>query len=109
VLAHPQPAAGRNCQDVRTLAGDREIERIVLEALMPDKLALALATMNEVEREDAALQKQWQLRLERARYEVELARRQYDARIQQGQPGAAREDTPLPPGYGEAPPWLRKW
>jgi hypothetical protein len=70
---------GRDCQDVRTLAVDREIERIVLEALIPDKLALALATMNEVEREDAALQKQWQLRLERARYEVERARRQYEA------------------------------
>ncbi len=46
---------------------------------MPDNLAIALATMNEVEREDAALQKQWQLRLERARYEVERARRQYEA------------------------------
>ena len=46
---------------------------------MPDNLAIALATMSEVEREDAALQKQWQLRLERARYEVERARRQYEA------------------------------
>jgi DNA invertase Pin-like site-specific DNA recombinase len=72
---HPE----RDCQDVRTLAIDREIERVVLEALMPDNLAIALATMNEVEREDAALQKQWQLRLERAHYEVERARRQYEA------------------------------
>ena len=69
----------RNCQDVRTLAIDREIERVVLEALTPDNLAIALAAMNEVEREDLALQKQWQLRLERARYEVERARRQYEA------------------------------
>jgi hypothetical protein len=53
-----------------------EIERIVLEALVPDKLAIALATMNEVEREEAAVHKQWQLRLERARYEAERARRQ---------------------------------
>jgi hypothetical protein len=44
----------RDCQDVRTLAIDRKIERVVLEALMPDNLAIALATMNEVEREDAA-------------------------------------------------------
>ena len=35
--------------------------------------------MAEVEREEAALSKQWQLRLERARYEAERARRQYDA------------------------------
>lgn len=31
------------------------------------QLAIAVATVAEVEREDAALQKQWQLRLERAR------------------------------------------
>jgi hypothetical protein len=35
--------------------------------------------MAEVEREDAALQRQLQLRLERARYDAERARRQYDA------------------------------
>lgn len=70
--------SGRDCQDVRTLGVDREIERIILEALVPDKLAIALETMTEVEREDAALQKQWQLRLERSRYEAERARRQYE-------------------------------
>src|SRR5205823_14124056 len=64
---------------VRTQAIDDEIERAVLDALVPDKLIIALATMEEVEREEAALSKQWQLRLERARYEVERARRQYDA------------------------------
>jgi hypothetical protein len=69
---------GPHCQEVRALGVDREIERIVLDALTPDKLAIALATMAEVDREDAALQKQWQLRLERARYEAERARRQYD-------------------------------
>ena len=66
------------CQHVRTRAIDDEIERAVLDALVPDKLIIALATMEEVEREEAALSKQWQLRLERARYEVERARRQYD-------------------------------
>src|SRR5262249_46825401 len=67
------------CQEVRALDLDREIERIVLNALAPDKLAIAVATLAEVELEDAALQRQWQLRLERARYECERARRQYDA------------------------------
>jgi hypothetical protein len=52
------------CQEVRALYLDAEIERITLA---PDKLAVAVATVAEVEREDAALQKQWQLRLERAR------------------------------------------
>jgi hypothetical protein len=67
------------CQEVRALGLDDEIERIVLDALAPDKLAIAVATMAEVEREDAALQRQWQLRLERVRYEAERVRRQYDA------------------------------
>jgi DNA invertase Pin-like site-specific DNA recombinase len=67
------------CQHVRTQAIDDEIERAVFAALAPDKLAIALATMAEVEREEAALSKQWHLRLERARYEAERARRQYDA------------------------------
>ena len=63
----------------RTRGWMSEIERIVLEALTPDNLAIAVATMAEVEREDAALQSQWQLRLERGRYEAERARRQYEA------------------------------
>ena len=69
---------GPRCQQVRALGIDAEIEAIILEALAPDKLAIALATMAETEREDAALQKQWQLRLERTHYEAERARRQYD-------------------------------
>jgi hypothetical protein len=67
------------CQEVRALFVDAEIEHIVLDALAADKVEIALATMGEVEREDAALQKQWQLRLERARYEAERARRQYES------------------------------
>jgi DNA invertase Pin-like site-specific DNA recombinase len=69
----------QRCQEVRALGLDDDVERIVLEALVPDKLAIALATIAEVEREDAVLHRQWQLRLERARYEAQRARRQYDA------------------------------
>jgi DNA invertase Pin-like site-specific DNA recombinase len=74
-----QRGTEERCQQVRVLGLDDEIEHIVLEALAPDKLAIAMATMAEVEHEEAALQRQWQLRLERVRYEAERARRQYDA------------------------------
>jgi DNA invertase Pin-like site-specific DNA recombinase/uncharacterized protein YndB with AHSA1/START domain len=67
------------CQEVRALALDTEIERQLFAALEPDKLALALATLEQFERENAALQHQWQLRLEHARYDAERARRQYNA------------------------------
>ena len=68
----------RRCQEVRALGVDAEIERILLQALEPDKITLALAALEELEQEYAMLQKQWQLRLERAQYEAERARRQYN-------------------------------
>lgn len=71
--------AVQRCQEIRALGLDEEVARLALEALQPDALAIALRTVAETEREDTALQQQWQLRLERARYEAERARRQYDA------------------------------
>jgi DNA invertase Pin-like site-specific DNA recombinase len=67
------------CQEVRALPLDAAVAQQCLAALEPDKVALALATLEQVEREAQALQRHWQLRLERARYEVERARRQYNA------------------------------
>lgn len=67
------------CQEVRALALDAEVERQLLEALAPDRLAVALSAMEQIEQESAALRHQWQLRLERARYEAERARRQFNA------------------------------
>jgi DNA invertase Pin-like site-specific DNA recombinase len=67
------------CQEVRGLGLDAEVERLVLEALAPDQLALALAALDELANEFAALRRQRELHLERLRYEVERARRQYDA------------------------------
>ena len=64
---------------VRALALDAELERQLLAALKPDRLALALSALEQLERETEALQRQWQLRLERARYEAERAQRQYSA------------------------------
>ena len=67
------------CQEVRALALDAEVERLLLQALAPDRLAVALAALGQIEHEAAALGRQWQLRVERARYEAERARRQYHA------------------------------
>jgi DNA invertase Pin-like site-specific DNA recombinase len=67
------------CQEVRALPVDELIESVLLEALAPDQIAIALAAMGELEEEDRHLERQWTLRRERARYEAERARRQYDA------------------------------
>ena len=58
---------------------ERGNERLLLEALTPDRLALAIAALGELENEARALEHQWSLKRERARYEAERARRQYNA------------------------------
>lgn len=67
------------CQEAQALAIDAAVERQLLEALTPDRLAVALSAMEQVEQEGTALRHQWQLRLERARYEAEKARRKFNA------------------------------
>ncbi|MGH7209883.1 MAG: hypothetical protein ACREF1_00270, partial [Acetobacteraceae bacterium] len=61
------------------LAVDAEVERLILAALMPDRIALAVAALGEIEEEARLLERQWSLKRERARYDAERARRQYDA------------------------------
>ena len=67
------------CQEVRALAVDAEVERLVLEALTPDRIALAVAALGEIELETRTMERQWTLKRERACYDAERARRQYDA------------------------------
>ena len=67
------------CQEVRALPVDAEIERLLLEALQPDRIAMAIAALAAVEEEVRQLERQWSMKKERARYEAERARRQYDA------------------------------
>ena len=75
-----QTIEGRpRCQEVRALQVDAEVERLMLAALAPDRIALAVAALGEMEEEARLLERQWSLRRERARYEAERARRQYDA------------------------------
>ncbi len=73
-----QEHGGPRCQEVRALGVDTAVEELALEALEPDRLALAIAALGELENEARALERQWSLKRERAHYEVERARRQYD-------------------------------
>lgn len=68
----------RRCQQVRGLALDAEIERLVLQAFEPDRVALALGALEQLECEAAMLERQWKMRIERARYEATRAQRQYE-------------------------------
>jgi DNA invertase Pin-like site-specific DNA recombinase len=68
---------GKRCQEVRAIALDTQVEQRFLEALRPDQVALALAALAQLEQEERAERKQWDLRLERARHEAKRAERQY--------------------------------
>jgi DNA invertase Pin-like site-specific DNA recombinase len=70
---------GTDCQRVRALALDRQVEQRFLQALQPDQITLALAALAQLEQEEQAESKQWELRLERARYQTKRAERQYQA------------------------------
>jgi hypothetical protein len=73
-------AAGNpRCQEVRALPVDDEVERLLLAALQPDQIAIAVAALGQIEEEIGLLERQWTLKRERARFEAERARRQYDA------------------------------
>jgi DNA invertase Pin-like site-specific DNA recombinase len=78
-VADHTSAGQPRCQEVRALPIDAEVERIILTALAPDQIALAIAAVGEIEAEARLLERQWSLRRERARYDAERARRQYDA------------------------------
>src|SRR6266705_2692960 len=69
--------ATKDCMSFRCDLLDAAVSEQVLKALQPAELELALAALRELESRDQAIMRQWQMRLERAEYEVALAERRY--------------------------------
>jgi hypothetical protein len=67
------------CQAFPVVHVDRAAGALFLEAVRPAALETTLAVLAALERERQALDRHWRLRLERARYDVQRAQRQYDA------------------------------
>ncbi|RWM87482.1 MAG: hypothetical protein EOR85_34580, partial [Mesorhizobium sp.] len=78
-LADRNQTGSSLCQEVRAPAVEELVARILLKALEPDQIAIAIAALDEIAEETRSLEKQWALRRERSRYDAERARRQYDA------------------------------
>jgi DNA invertase Pin-like site-specific DNA recombinase len=76
--AHAQ-LAEKTCQTMRGDGIDQAVETCFLEAIQPAHLAVSLSTLAHLEGRAKQLDRQWQLRLERAQYEADLARRRYTA------------------------------
>jgi hypothetical protein len=68
---------GRTCQFVRGDGVDAAVAHLFLEAIQPAQLEVSLATLEQIEDQARQVERQWQLRLERARYEADLARRRF--------------------------------
>jgi len=69
--------AGPTCQSLRGDGIDAAVAQVFLQALTPAHLEVSLAALEQLEERARQIDRQWQLRLERARYEADLARRRF--------------------------------
>jgi hypothetical protein len=67
------------CQTLKAAQLDDLVGHLVLTALQPASLEMSLLAAGELERERTTLDAQWRHRIERASYQAERARRQFDA------------------------------
>lgn len=67
------------CQSLSGAELDEHVGRLLLTSLQPASIRLSLAAANDITKQRAEANKNWQHRLERVDYEVTLANRQYAA------------------------------
>jgi DNA invertase Pin-like site-specific DNA recombinase len=70
--------AGKSCWSVRGDLLDEAVAQRILSALVPAQVEIALAAVAELEQRDQALDHQWQLKIQRAEYEGQLAQRRFE-------------------------------
>jgi hypothetical protein len=69
--------AGKTCQFIRGDEIDAAVAQLLLAAIEPAQLTMALEAVEHLAAQAQAIDRQWPLRLERARYEADRARRRY--------------------------------
>ena len=70
--------ATRSCMGLSCPPLDAAITERVLAAVSPQQLQLALGAQEELSTRDGSLRRQWDMRLQRAQYEADLAQRRYE-------------------------------
>src|ERR1700733_15686444 len=79
-VGRPREAlAPQACLSVPAGPLDRSITERLVNAITPVTIELALAALTSLEQRDHEVGAQWRMRIERARYEVDLAERRYEA------------------------------
>jgi DNA invertase Pin-like site-specific DNA recombinase len=76
--AHSQHAE-KTCQFLTGNEVDAAIAQTFLDAMQPAQLEVSMAAFEQIEGRAQQVDQQWQLRLERSRYEADLARRRFYA------------------------------
>ena len=76
--AHSQHAE-KTCQFLTGNDIDTAVAQTFLEAMQPAQLEVSMAAFEQIEGRAQQVDRQWQLRIERSRYEADLARRRFYA------------------------------
>lgn len=70
--------ATKSCLSVRSDLLDTAISNRLLQVLKPNQIEIALRAMEEVEERNKAVDRQWEMKIERAEYETQLAQKRYE-------------------------------
>jgi DNA invertase Pin-like site-specific DNA recombinase len=76
---HREGLASRACLSVPATPLDQAVSDRLVTAVTPVTIDLALAALADLETRDREIGRQWRMRIERARYEAELAERRYES------------------------------
>ena len=79
VYDYQRKGSGSTCQMMSSAGVDEAIANEFLKVVSPAKIDIALAALEELESDHEEARRQWDLQLQQAQYEVELARRRYEA------------------------------
>jgi hypothetical protein len=68
----------KDCVSIQTNLVDQAVSQRVLEVLQPEQFQIALRALNELQQRSEAIERQWQMRIERLDYQAQLAQRRYE-------------------------------
>jgi DNA invertase Pin-like site-specific DNA recombinase len=76
---HREGLASCACLTVSSIPLDKAVTDRLISAITPVTIELALAALTNLEERDREIGAQWRMRIERARFDVDLAERRYEA------------------------------
>jgi DNA invertase Pin-like site-specific DNA recombinase len=76
---HREGMAPCACLTVSSIPLDKAVTDRLISAITPVTIEIALAALTNLEERDREIGAQWRMRIERARYDVNLAERRYEA------------------------------